>query len=96
MHLFTIGFTKSSAESFFTRLQTAGVERLIDVRLHNVSQLAGFAKAFGTAEPFGLTCMSATMPEGRLETADNPERGDVVRILTEERTGELEVRLGAA
>jgi len=44
MKLFTIGFTKKSAEIFFTRLQSAGVKRLIDVRLNNVSQLAGFAK----------------------------------------------------
>jgi uncharacterized protein (DUF488 family) len=44
MKLFTIGFTKTSAEHFFTRLQRAGVKRLVDVRLHNVSQLAGFAK----------------------------------------------------
>lgn len=40
----TIGFTKKSAETFFTRLQETGVKRLIDVRLNNVSQLAGFAK----------------------------------------------------
>ncbi len=44
MKLFTIGFTKTSAESFFTRLQKAGVKSLVDVRLNNVSQLAGFAK----------------------------------------------------
>jgi uncharacterized protein (DUF488 family) len=44
MKLFTIGFTKSSAESFFGRLRRAGVRRLVDVRLNNVSQLAGFAK----------------------------------------------------
>jgi len=44
MRIFTIGFTKKSAESFFTKLQRAGVKRLIDVRLNNVSQLAGFAK----------------------------------------------------
>jgi uncharacterized protein (DUF488 family) len=44
MKLFTIGFTKKSAETFFTRLQSAGVQRLVDVRLNNVSQLAGFAK----------------------------------------------------
>jgi len=42
--LFTIGFTKNSAESFFTKLQRAEVRRLVDVRLNNVSQLAGFAK----------------------------------------------------
>jgi uncharacterized protein (DUF488 family) len=44
MKIFTIGFTKKSAETFFTRLQKAGVKRLIDIRLNNVSQLAGFAK----------------------------------------------------
>jgi len=44
MKLFTIGFTKKSAEVFFTRLSNAGVKRLIDVRLNNISQLAGFAK----------------------------------------------------
>jgi len=44
MKLYTIGFTKTSAESFFTRLEKAGVKRVVDVRLNNVSQLAGFAK----------------------------------------------------
>lgn len=44
MNLHTIGFTRKSAETFFTRLKGAGVRRLIDVRLNNVSQLAGFAK----------------------------------------------------
>jgi len=44
MKIFTIGFTKTSAELFFTRLQKAGVHSLVDVRLKNVSQLAGFAK----------------------------------------------------
>lgn len=41
----TIGFTKTNAERFFERLLGAGVKKLIDVRLHNTSQLAGFAKA---------------------------------------------------
>ncbi len=44
MMLFTIGFTKTTAECFFNRLKKAGVQRLIDVRLNNRSQLAGFAK----------------------------------------------------
>jgi uncharacterized protein (DUF488 family) len=44
MKLFTIGFTKKSAETFFTKLKDSGVKRLVDVRLNNVSQLAGFAK----------------------------------------------------
>jgi len=44
MKLFTIGFTRKTAEVFFTHLQKSGVSRLVDVRLNNVSQLAGFAK----------------------------------------------------
>jgi CRISPR-associated endonuclease/helicase Cas3 len=59
-------------------------------------QLAAFAKTLGTAEPFGLTCMSATVPAGLLETVDNPAVGDVLWILPEERAGELAVRLDAA
>jgi uncharacterized protein (DUF488 family) len=42
--LYTIGFTQKSAEGFFSALKNAGVRRLIDIRLNNVSQLAGFAK----------------------------------------------------
>ena len=45
MKLFTIGFTKKSAEEFFTRLQKAGVRRVVDIRLNNTSQIAGFAKS---------------------------------------------------
>jgi uncharacterized protein (DUF488 family) len=41
----TIGFTKTNAEGFFERLRKAGVKTVIDVRLHNTSQLAAFAKA---------------------------------------------------
>ena len=44
MKIFTIGFTKKNAEQFFTKLKSSGATKLIDVRLNNVSQLAGFAK----------------------------------------------------
>ena len=44
MNVFTIGFTKKTAEEFFTLLKRPGLRRLIDVRLNNVSQLAGFTK----------------------------------------------------
>lgn len=44
MRLFTIGFTKKSAEHFFETLCRSGAKRVVDVRLNNVSQLAGFAK----------------------------------------------------
>ena len=42
--IFTIGFTKKKAGKFFTELYNVGVKRIIDIRLNNVSQLAGFAK----------------------------------------------------
>jgi uncharacterized protein (DUF488 family) len=44
MRIFTIGFTKKSAESFFSLLTNSGAKRMVDVRLNNISQLAGFAK----------------------------------------------------
>ena len=44
MQLFTIGFTRKTAEQFFTKLKAAGVLRVLDVRLNNSSQLAGFTK----------------------------------------------------
>jgi len=42
--LFTIGFTEKSAETFFNLLIKAGVKKILDIRLNNISQLAGFSK----------------------------------------------------
>jgi len=42
--IFTFGFTKKSAREFFETLRRAGVRKVLDVRLNNVSQLAGFTK----------------------------------------------------
>jgi uncharacterized protein (DUF488 family) len=44
MRVFTIGFTKKPAREFFEKLRRPGLDRLVDVRLNNVSQLAGFSK----------------------------------------------------
>lgn len=44
MNTFTIGFTQKGAQKFFTLLRASHVNHLIDVRLNNISQLAGFAK----------------------------------------------------
>ncbi len=44
MNTYTIGFTQKNAESFFNLLRKSNVKTLVDVRLNNVSQLAGFAK----------------------------------------------------
>jgi len=42
--IFTIGFTKKSAEEFFEALRRSGARHLFDIRLRNTSQLAGFTK----------------------------------------------------
>ena len=47
--LYTIGFTKSSAEHFFGRIKQAGARRLVDIRLNNTSTLAGFTKKYDLA-----------------------------------------------
>jgi uncharacterized protein (DUF488 family) len=44
MKIFTIGFTKKSARLFFGLIRDSGAKRVVDVRLNNVSQLAGFTK----------------------------------------------------
>lgn len=44
MEIYSIGFTKKTAEQFFGILRSNGIKRLLDVRLNNISQLAGFAK----------------------------------------------------
>jgi uncharacterized protein (DUF488 family) len=44
VEIYTIGFTKKSAEQFFDALRKSGIKRLIDIRLNNSSQLAGFTK----------------------------------------------------
>jgi len=44
MEIYTIGFTKRNAADFFGTLRAAGIKRLMDVRLNNSSQLAGFTK----------------------------------------------------
>jgi uncharacterized protein (DUF488 family) len=44
MTIFTIGFAKKSAAEFFELLKHCGAKRLLDIRLHNTSQMAGFTK----------------------------------------------------
>ena len=56
--IYTIGYTKKTLEHFIRLLQEAGVDAVIDIRLRNTSQLAGFAKrddlAFLLREGFGI------------------------------------------
>ncbi|WP_458368887.1 DUF488 domain-containing protein [Pseudomonas mandelii] len=44
MKIYTIGFTEKKAERFFSLIKISGTKRIVDVRLNNISQLAGFAK----------------------------------------------------
>lgn len=44
MEIYTVGYTKKSAAEFFDALRIRGLRRLVDVRLSNTSQLAGFSK----------------------------------------------------
>jgi uncharacterized protein (DUF488 family) len=44
INVFTIGFTQKKAQQFFELLLKSGVRRVIDTRLNNASQLAGFSK----------------------------------------------------
>ncbi len=44
MEIFSIGFTHKTARDFFEMLKANRIERLLDVRLSNTSQLAGFTK----------------------------------------------------
>jgi uncharacterized protein (DUF488 family) len=69
--VYTIGYTQKNLERFIQLLQEAGVDAVIDVRLRNTSQLAGFAKrddlAFLLREGFGIDY------EHRPELAPAPE-----------------------
>jgi uncharacterized protein (DUF488 family) len=59
MEIYSIGFTQKSAGDFFGTLKANNIERLLDVRLNNTSQLAGFAKqadlAYFLREIYGAT-----------------------------------------
>ena len=80
MKLFTIGFKGKSAEDFFAALRDAAVEKLIDVRRSNTSQLSGFTKGRDLA--FFLRCF-------QIEYEHIPDLGPSDELLREYR-----VRLG--
>jgi len=80
--LFTIGFTKKNARTFFTKLKDAGVARVLDVRLNNVSQLAGFAKKedlkyfLGAIAGIGYEHLPDLAPTDDILTAFKKNKGD--------------------
>lgn len=80
--IFTIGFTKKSARRFFTTLKDAGVARVLDVRLNNSSQLAGFAKKddleylLDAAASIGYAHLTELAPTQDILDAYKKEKGD--------------------
>ncbi len=81
MRVYTIGFTKKSAESFFDLLQGSGAKRLIDIRLNNVSQLAGFAKRDDLAYFLRRIC--------RMDYEHMPELAPTQEMLKAYRDGQM-------
>lgn len=59
MEIYSIGFTQKSAREFFGALKAHGIERLLDVRLNNTSQLAAFAKQADLEYFLGEICGAA-------------------------------------
>jgi len=82
MEIYSIGFTQKSAGEFFGALKTHGIERLLDVRLNNTSQLAGFAKQADLAYFLREICNCAyeheplLAPEQEMLDAYKKRKGD--------------------
>ena len=82
IRLMTIGFTQKSAKEFFTKLKDANVARVLDVRLNNRSQLAGFAKQedlrffLGAIHGMEYTHLPELAPTQDILTAYKKEKGD--------------------
>jgi len=59
VEIYTVGFTKKTATEFFETLKQAEIKQLLDIRLNNLSQLAGFTKrddlAYFLKEICGIT-----------------------------------------
>ena len=75
MEIATIGFTRTSAQSFFETITRSGIRTVGDVRLHNTSQLAAFAKRDDLAYFLRAICNTAYVelpelaPEGEMLAA---------------------------
>ena len=82
MEIYSIGFTQKSASEFFGTLKAHGIERLLDVRLNNTSQLAAFAKQADLAYFLDEICAAAyeheplLAPTQDILEAFNKKKGD--------------------
>lgn len=77
MEVYTIGFTQKTAEQFFEILRRTGIRRLVDVRLHNSSQLAGFSKRDDLTYFLRVICGAAYQHEPLL--SPSPELFDAYK-----------------
>ncbi|MFZ0393173.1 MAG: DUF488 domain-containing protein [Terracidiphilus sp.] len=71
MDVYSIGFTQKSAQEFFETLKTNRIERLLDVRLSNTSQLAGFTKQADLAYFLKQICGAAYQHEPLLAPSED-------------------------
>ena len=82
MKVFTIGFTQKGARRFFELLRASGARRVVDVRLNNVSQLAGFTKKDDLAYFLKELChmdyvhLPELAPTQGMLNADKKQKGD--------------------
>ncbi len=81
--ILTIGFTRTTAENFFHRLVEARARRVIDVRLHNTGQLAGFANARDL--PYFLKVLGSHLGDGPIEYQHEPELAPTEQLLKDWR-----------
>lgn len=81
MNIYTIGFTKHTSEEFFEKLKSAGVKRVIDIRLNKTSQLAAFAK--GSDLPYLLKST------GGIEYLSHSELAPTKELLKSYRSKEI-------
>ncbi len=100
MKIFTVGFTRKSAEKFFGLLKENGVKTLIDVRLNNASQLAAFAKgedlAYFLGEIAGIGYRHDTLLAPTVDLLKRYRAGETPWEAYEEEFGKLMEERGAA
>ena len=82
MNVWTIGFTKKTAERFFDLISRSGTKRIVDVRLNNTSQLSGFAKRDDLAFFLSTIC--------GMDYVHVPELAPTPEILADYRKGRID------
>jgi uncharacterized protein (DUF488 family) len=70
VEIYTIGFTQKSARQFFDILRANDIRRVVDIRLHNSGQLAGFTKKDDLAYFLREICDADYVHEPRLAPSE--------------------------